>query len=148
MRKLRKIIKNQNDLQKCCRWCKFYKYGKCFNINVVFMNKKFIDNLMNVYEDGYLELTLTEVLMDLKVINELKNILEKFILEKFKNISQKKNNDFEVYFQEQWEKFVDYTLKYKLETNISSCYLNHIGLIEDDCVEISNPSEFNCLYWE
>ena len=141
--KLKRIKRDtSNDWQKCCRWCHYYKDGKCYNTK---NNDYFESSVYKVSEEGYLSQTLEETLNDESLVGELRRSIES-ILDKW-NISQKKKREFEEHFNECWSEFADFSLKESLDESVSCCYSDHIDRIAVDGVDIKEPQEYYCNEW-
>lgn len=149
MRKLKRINRNTYNLEHCCRWCRHYKEGKCWNKNIFFINGV-VTNVYSIFENGYLAEVLEEVLNNERIV---KSFLSKFdiILDNWK-LSKKKKEEFKNFFIKQWSCFIDDCLINELCVNIDSCYQNHLisseAEYELEGVEINYPREFGCQYWE
>ena len=148
-----------DDWQHCCRWCKHYCYSgdptegyKCYNKDVMghIVERQDMINMYSVSENGYAAETIEEVLNDGELTRKFFNmVLSKF--DEWNNVSQKKKAEFEKHLQECWSEFADFSLKEELDEALMKCYVHHLedehGSF-DNGVDIDNPSEFVCKYWE
>lgn len=139
--KLRKVDKD--NWQKCCRWCHYYYNGKCFNKSVIAsFSEDSINTMYEVAESGRLSEVIEETLHSVK-LSEFKEL--EYKLREWK-VSEKRIKEFNDLFMECYSQFTDFTLKEKLDEDISRCYLNFESN-QTDGVEIFNPEEFCCRDW-
>ena len=142
LRKVAEKKEKSNDLDKCCRWCHFYKSGECHNKDVVKNNA--VDFELGVYsvvEEGYLDETLEETLgsVNYKEFEDLTTLLLSW------GISQKRIKLFEDTFKKNMEDF-SFNLKERLSDNVHDCYLKHLDL-GDVSLTINDPENYCCDKW-
>ena len=139
--KLKRVDRTKDDWQKCCRWCHYYKNGKCIKDNVS------IDETAPVWkvaEEGHLSETLEEFFGSVKLeeFRELEYLLRGY------NLSEKRIREFNDLFRKCWEDFSQNTLKTELEENVAKCYQNHIeDNTTSDGLYIEDPENFVCKDW-
>lgn len=142
-----------DDWQHCCRWCHYYCYSgdptegyKCYNKEVN-KNAMYGFNIYSVAENGYLSQALEEGLNNQRLVDKFMcAVMDK--LDEWK-ISGKRKVEFIHHFRECWSEFADMDLKEHLDEVVSGCYQSQAEMGEGiDGVDIDNPSEFVCKYWE
>lgn len=141
--KLKRVDREKDGWQKCCRYCHYYSKGKCWNKDLSII----CDDITNVYkisEEGFLSQTLEETLNEEDLIKEFMISVEG-ILDKW-NISQKRKKEFEEHFKQCWSEFSDFQLKEELDEQVSNCYQNPL-LDMFNGIEISDPEIFCCKEW-
>ena len=142
--KLKRVDKEKDDWQKCCRYCHHYSNGKCFNKNNPIVFEEDSIAVYKVAEDGYLDQCLEETLDSIK-LSEFKEL--EFLLRGYK-LSEKRIKEFNSLFQECWEDFLQNTLKPELEENVSRCYINNLeSRTSFNGLYIKDPENYCCKEW-
>ena len=134
--KLRRVRHLDDSWQKCCRWCKHYKDGKCFNSDTTHQDPLSISRVM---EEGYLNETLEETLSNHK-LSQFKEL--DFKLREWK-ISEKRIKEFNTLFMQCYDDWVR-DIKEDLECAVDMCYTNHT---ENLGTYISDPENYCCKEW-
>ena len=146
--KLKRVQPVSDDSwQKCCRWCHYYKNGKCMNQSTSISVEE--DNLAvyKVSEEGYLDQTIEETLGSVKLeeFRELEYLLRDY------NLSEKRIREFNNLFSKCWDNFRQNTLKTELEESVAKCYQNHTTKrsveVEFEGFYIEDPENFICKDW-
>lgn len=148
--KLKRVVRSDDSWQHCCRWCKYFEKGKCYNKKVVeqVQENGITLSVYAVSEEGYASQTIEEVLNNETLIRKFVSEVEK-CFEKW-NISQKRREEFQKHFIECWSEFADFSLKEVLDEEILKCYATRIedSMVNEEGVSIESPSSFSCKYWE
>ena len=143
-----KLKKSKNsgsdyDYMKCCRWCRYFHSGKCYNKNIL-SDESFFNKIYEVSESGRLSGVLEETLHSVKLeeFRELELLLREW------KISEKRIKEFNKLFRDCYTQWCDFTLKEKLDEDILVCY-NNFNNENKDCegITINNPEDFWCKEW-
>lgn len=138
--KLKRVLKSNDDWQKCCRWCHYYQNGMCYNNNVS------VEETAPVYkvaEEGYLSETIEEFFEGVKLteFHELEYQLREW------KISEKRVEEFKKLFKECYDQWV-LNHKEELDEVIDRCYQNHMSeQLDSDGVYINDPENYCCKDW-
>lgn len=142
--KLKRVDREKDGWQKCCRYCHYYKSGCCWNKNLSIFGNMF--EVYNVSEEGHLSQCLEETLNDGNLVKKFMLSVES-ILDKWK-VSQKRKKEFEEHFKECWSEFADFQLKENLDENIAICYQSYLDRTGNvNGFEIQDPNNFVCKDW-
>lgn len=144
--RLRKVTNNwqnnqQNDWQKCCRYCHHFKKGVCLNNNV-----SKVENDLAIYsiiENGHLEEALEESLGSVRLdeFKELETLLRSY------KVSERRIKEFNDLFLKCWEEFIQNTLKWDLDGSIEKCFMNHLNDYRQSELTIKDPNTYCCKDW-
>ncbi len=146
MAKLKRVVRTEDpkeDMYHCCRWCHWYKEGKCYCKEYSAGGDSL--DVYEVSENGYLSETLEETLNNEKLIKEFMFDVES-ILDKW-GVSQKRKKEFEEHFRQSWGSFADTSLKEVLDENVSVLYQTKM----EECSQTSGvyvSEDFCCKYFE
>lgn len=138
MSKLKRVKKSDNDWQKCCRWCSYYKSGRCTN-----EDSTSLDEIE--FDDTIIEVAFEKTLKDipLEQFRELEYLLRDF------GVSEKRIKEFDNTFSECWKSFSNETLKPELVDCVSMCYEDYLSHKDTSCsgIYIEDPENFVCNKW-
>ena len=138
--KLKRVQSVDYDWQKCCRYCHYYKNGKCLNSHMTTEEDLAV---YSVAEEGYLDETLEETLGSVR-LEEFREL--EYLLRGYK-LSEKRIKEFNDLFSKCWEEFRQNTLKTELEENVAICYQNHLESKNESVVKILDPENYCCKEW-
>lgn len=142
--KLKKVDREKDGWQKCCRYCHYYSNGKCLNKSTPIVFEEDSLAVYKVAEDGYLDQCLEETLGSLK-LNEFREL--ELLLRGYK-LSEKRIREFNELFHKCWEDFSQNTLKTELEENVAKCYINNLETKTSfEGFVIEDPYNFICKDW-
>ena len=138
MSKLKRVKKSDSDWQKCCRWCSYYKNGRCTNEDSTSLDEIEFDDII-------IEVSFEKTLKDipLKQFRELEYLLRDF------GVSEKRIKEFDSTFSECWKSFSNETLKPELVDCVSMCYEDYLSHKDTSCsgIYIEDPENFVCNKW-
>lgn len=136
---------SEDERFHCCKYCLYYKDGKCFNYNVISSTGgSLFMPVVEVAESGKLSGVLEETIhsCDTKeMISELINLLKSW------KVSDKRIKEFEQTFNEVFDQWADFTLKDEIDNAVDRLYQNELENSEYDGIEISNPDSYYCKEW-
>ena len=144
--KLKRVVKSDDNWQRCCRWCHYYQNGKCWNKDVAYNYQNGLD-VYSVAENGYSSQAIEEVLNSDHLRDQfMYSLMEVF--DKWK-ISGKRKAEFMEHYKECWGEFADMTLKEKLDEAVSIVYQSRLDPyeLEFEGTYIDDPNEFCCKEW-
>lgn len=131
-------------MEKVCRWCKHYRYGKCYrgSFRVVEMGSVYA-----VADSGQLSEVIEETLHSIKPKEFLQEAEE--LLTEWK-ISKKRIEELKRLWSEMIPEFLDFELKQALDEQVSVLYQRELDLseLQLDEIEILEPETFYCKEWE
>lgn len=129
------------DRFKTCRYCRYYKCGKCYNPKVISLHTNSVD-VYDVSESGSLSGVLEETMHSCSTVEMLSELTD--LLEKWK-VSAKRIKEFEKTFNEVLDQWLDFSLKDEIDEAVSGLYQDRIDNQDfSSGVEIENPSEYSC----
>lgn len=142
LKKVQPVPVNNDDWQKCCRWCHYFQNGKCMNTDHLDTGEDL--SVYKVSEEGYLDQCLEETLGSVK-LEEFREL--EFLLRDYK-LSEKRIREFNDLFGKCWDNFRQNTLKTELEENVAKCYQNNIEKNSfDSNMVIKDPENYCCKDW-
>lgn len=133
-----------DDMYHVCRWCRYYKNGKCFK---GFASHDLDEDVYEVAESGELSEVIEETLnssFPKDLIEGIKDILRGY------KVSEKRIKEVEKFYNEKLPEVLDFDLKEKLDEAISILYQ---GSAERSAeikrgLTINDPEDFYCKYFE
>lgn len=125
-----------DDLYKTCRWCHWYKNGKCLH-GKTFRNGS-ETNIVYFAEEGVISEAIKEGFTD-KAFSKLKSNLES-------KLSKKKAKEFmQAFFEELEAAQADWTES--IDEAVTTALQNAIDEGTEEAAEIIDPTEFCCKYF-
>ena len=139
--KLKRVLKSNDDWQKCCRWCHYYENGKCtHSLSPTGSSEE--ATVYSVAESGKLSEVIEETLHSIppKAFSELEYLLRDW------KISEKRIKEFQKVFGECLDQYLDMEVKPELDEKISVLYQSEVENTSWDS-EIPDPEEYCCKEW-
>ena len=150
--KLKKVDKSaygydpfESDNYHCCRWCHYYKNGKCLRDDIIGSEDEDL-SVYQVLESGKLDAVLEEVIASQKT-PEFKKV-EALVREW--GVSQKRLKEFSNLLMECIENTkTDIDIRDEISGAVSSLYETELSGRADnfDGIPIKNPEDFYCKYF-
>lgn len=125
-----------NDFYKTCRWCHWFKNGKCSH-GKAFRNGS-ETNIVDLAEEGVISEAIKEGFTE-KAFSELKNNLES-------SLSKKKAKEFiQAFFEELEAAKIDWVET--IDEAVTTALQNAVDERAEEAAEIIEPEEFCCKYF-
>lgn len=126
-----------NDFYKTCRWCHWFKNGKCLH-GKTFRNSKSETDIVYLAEEGVISEAIKEGFTE-KAFSNLKSNLES-------SLSKKKAKEFmQSFFEELEAAKTDWTET--IDEAVTTALQNAIDEGTEEAAEIIEPEEFCCKYF-
>ena len=126
-----------------CRWCRFFDDGKCYHGEIG--NSISDMEVYKVAESGKLAEVLKEAIGSCKPKIALKHIEE--MLKSYK-VSDKRIQELKDCWSSMIEIWIEGDLIPSIDNDVSFLYINSVNEVEGLPVEIHNPEEFYCRYFD
>lgn len=124
-----------NDFYKTCRWCHWFKNGKCLH-DKTFRNRE--TDIVHLAEEGVISEAIKEGFTE-KAFSNLKSNLES-------SLSKKKAKEFmQSFFEELEAAKTDWTET--IDEAVTTALQNVIDEGTEEAAEIIEPEEFCCKYF-
>lgn len=133
---LRRVVKAK-DLDKCCRWCHYYRSGKCTH-NTFYPEES---DLWHIQEEGKLSEVLTESLNSVSLKNVMQSVSN--ILNTTK-IPKSKIESILIAIKRSLEDYKEEAV-HTLDNDVGSLYMEYERNQTD--ITISNPEDTCCSEW-
>lgn len=126
-----------DDFYKTCRWCHWFKNGKCLH-GKTFRNSKSETDIVYLAEEGVISEAIKEGFTE-KAFSNLKSNLES-------SLSKKKAKEFmQSFFEELEAAKTDWTET--IDEAVTTALQNAIDEGTEEAAEIIEPEEFCCKYF-
>lgn len=126
-----------DDFYKTCRWCHWFKNGKCLH-GKTFRNSKSETDIVYLAEEGVISEAIKEGFTE-KAFSKLKSNLES-------SLSKKKAKEFmQSFFEELEAAKTDWTET--IDEAVTTALQNAIDEGTEEAAEIIEPEEFCCKYF-
>lgn len=126
-----------DDFYKTCRWCHWFKNGKCLH-GKTFKNSKSETDIVYLAEEGVISEAIKEGFTE-KAFSNLKSNLES-------SLSKKKAKEFmQSFFEELEAAKTDWTET--IDEAVTTALQNAIDEGTEEAAEIIEPEEFCCKYF-
>lgn len=126
-----------DDFYKTCRWCHWFKNGKCLH-GKTFRNSESETDIVHLAEEGVISEAIKEGFTE-KAFSNLKSNLES-------SLSKKKAKEFmQSFFEELEAAKTDWTET--IDEAVTTALQNAIDEGTEEAAEIIEPEEFCCKYF-
>ena len=126
-----------DDFYKTCRWCHWFKNGKCLH-GKTFRNSESETDIVHLAEEGVISEAIKEGFTE-KAFSELKSNLES-------SLSKKKAKEFmQAFFEELEAAKIDWVET--IDEAVTTALQNAVDERAEEAAEIIEPEEFCCKYF-
>ena len=126
-----------DDFYKTCRWCHWFKNGKCLH-GKTFRNSKSETDIVYLAEEGVISEAIKEGFTE-KAFSNLKSNLES-------SLSKKKAKEFmQSFFEELEAAKIDWVET--IDEAVTTALQNAVDERAEEAAEIIEPEEFCCKYF-